>query len=144
MGNWRHRARAAEHRRVREAMLAAAVPGETLCARCKHALEEGDRVQADHDDQGDGYLGLSHSSPCRICGRRCNQAAGGERAALLAGKRLRSRACVVCGKNFVASRGSDGSVAATCGQRACLTELRRVRRAHEPDPRPPPQTGRAW
>jgi hypothetical protein len=134
-----------EHGRVRAALVARTVWGTTLCCRCKHPLEAGDQVQLDHaDDESGDYLGLSHGSKCRVCGTRCNQSAGGQVGALLAGKRLRSRACVVCGKQFTASRGHDGSVAATCGRSQCVAELKRRRKAGEPDGEPPPQTGRKW
>lgn len=120
--------------------------GVTKCCRCSHVLEWGDRVQLDHDDEGGDhdYRGLAHGSRCRVCGNRCNQQHGGILAAKMAGKTLRSRACVICGKNFTASRGTDGSQAATCGMADCVTALKRLRKAHEPDPEPPPQTGRQW
>lgn len=143
-GKWRHRADAAQHRRAREAMLAQVIPGETLCYRCQHPLEAGDLIELDHADDG-SYGGFSHGrSPCRICGKRCNPSAGGTKGALLQGKRPRSRSCVICGKQFTASRGTDGRLAVTCGQRECVTAVKRLRRAHEPDPEPPPQTGRSW
>jgi hypothetical protein len=142
-GRWQHRQRKSAHQRAREALLPTVAWGETLCYRCKHPLELGDRIELDHADDG-SYGGFSHGSPCRVCGQRCNAAAGGTRAALLAGKRLRSRACVICGKQFTASHGSDGAAAATCGQRECLAELRRRRKAGEPDGEPPPQTGRVY
>jgi len=103
-----------------------------------------DILNLDHNDDGVGYKGFSHSSPCRTCGRRCNQSAGGVKGALQQGKRLRNRACIICGKPFTASRGTDGSEAATCGQRACVTELRRIRRENRSDPEPPPPSGRVY
>lgn len=131
------------HKRAREAGLSQLPPGSP-CVRCGHEMwPAADVLNLDHDEDG-GYLGFSHSSPCRTCGKRCNQSAGGIKAALQAGKRLRERACVICGKQFTASRGTDGSNAATCGQRDCLTRLRAIRRAREPDPEPPPQSGRPW
>jgi len=142
-GRWQHRNRKAAHQRTREAMLPSVAWGVTPCYRCQHPLEAGDRIELDHADDG-SYGGFSHGSPCRVCGVRCNAAAGGAKAAQLAGKRPRSRACVICGKQFTASHGSDGATAATCGQRACIAALRRLRKAGEPDPEPPPQTGRAW
>ena len=134
------------HRRLREVMIAQVEWGVTACCICRHPLELGDRVQLDHDDQGGDtdYRGLAHSSPCRICGKRCNQRAGGVLAAQLAGKRLRERQCVICGMPFTASRGTDGAQAATCGRAECVTQLRRVRKARQPDPAPPPATGRQW
>jgi hypothetical protein len=143
MGEWKHRKNHAAHKRARAAGLALLQPGSP-CVRCGHELwPAADTLNLDHDDDG-GYLGFSHSSPCRTCSRRCNQQAGGVKAALNQGKRLRERPCIICGTVFVASRGSDGSEAATCSQQPCLNELRRVRREREPDPAPPPQSGRAW
>jgi hypothetical protein len=125
-------------------MYPAIVWGETPCYRCKHPLEAGDRVELDHAPDG-SYGGFSHGrSPCRICGVRCNPSAGGKQAALAAGKRLRERQCGVCGMPFVASRGSDGAEAVTCGRTECVTQLRRIRKAREPDPTPPPSSGRQW
>ena len=142
-GKWSHRRDAAAHKRARKALLPGVVPGETPCYRCRHPLEAGDLIQLDH--AGDGsYGGFSHGSPCRVCGKRCNQRAGGIKAALLAGKQLRDRACVICGKNFTASRGTDGSLAATCGSRDCVRQIRAMRKARLDDPDPPPQTGRPW
>lgn len=142
-GKWHHRSRRGEHERVRIAMLPSVQLGVTLCYRCKHPLEPGDKLELDHADDG-SYGGFSHGSPCQICGKRCNASAGGTKAALLAGKRPRERSCVICGKQFTASRGHDGSVAATCGRNECVQELKRRRRTGEPDPEPPPQTGRTW
>jgi len=102
-----------------------------------------DILHLDHNDDGT-YRGFSHGSPCRTCGERCNEKAGGIKGALDSGKRLRTRPCIICGKAFTASRSSDGAVAATCGGRLCLTELKRIRREREPEPAPPPQSGRAW
>jgi hypothetical protein len=104
----------------------------------------GDRLELDHRDDGPGYLGLSHASPCRTCGKKCNQSAGGRLAAKLAGKESRDRRCVICGMAFHASQGNDGSLSVTCSTRSCITELRRRRKAREPDGEPPPPTGRAW
>ena len=132
------------HRRARAAGLALLEPGSP-CVRCSHEMwPAADILNLDHSDDGTGYLGFSHSSPCRTCGKRCNQSAGGIKGALLAGKRPRERACVICGRAFVASRGTDGSNAATCGQRSCLTRLRAIRKACQPDPEPPAQSGRPW
>lgn len=132
------------HQRATRAMIAVVQWGETPCCRCGHPLERGDKVEADHNDNGIGYKGLSHSSPCRTCRERCNQKAGGEKAALQAGKQLRDRRCVICGKPFRATSGSIGAKQATCGEQDCKTELRRIRKARQPDPEPPPVTGRTW
>lgn len=120
--------------------------GVTLCCLCGHPLEAGDHVQLDHDDEGtdSDYRGLAHSSPCRVCGVRCNQSRGGERAALLAGKQSRKKRCTVCGLPFVASRSSDGAKAVTCGRQDCVTAVRAARRARGPDPQPPPSSGWVW
>jgi hypothetical protein len=143
-GQWSHRRDSAAHKRARDALLPGVIWGVTLCYRCKHPLEAGDLIELDHAEDG-SYGGFSHGrSPCRVCGKRCNAASGGVKAALQAGKRLRSRACVICGKNFTASQGTDGANAATCGQRTCLNELRRIRKQRLPDPVPPAQTGRPW
>ena len=143
-GRWQHRQRKSEHQRIRDAMLPSVVWGVTLCYRCQHPLEAGDLIELDHADDG-SYGGFSHGrSPCRVCGQRCNASAGGTRSALLSGKRLRARSCVICGRPFTPSHGSDGSIAVTCGQRSCVAELRRLRKTGEPDPEPPPQTGRRW
>lgn len=142
-GPWQHRRKASEHKRIRAALLPLVVFGLTPCYRCRHPLLATDRIELDHADDGT-YGGFSHASPCAICGQRCNPQAGGIKAALNQGKRLRSRSCVICGRQFTASRGTDGHDAATCGRQVCLTELRRLRKAGEPDPDPPPQTGRPW
>lgn len=133
----------AAHRRARETAIATTPPGSP-CARCGHPMEPGDRLQLDHRDDGPGYLGLSHASPCRTCHRKCNQSAGGILAAKMAGKESRDRRCVICGKPFHASQGADGTLSVTCSTQACVTEIRRSRKARDPDPEPPPQTGRAW
>jgi hypothetical protein len=143
-GTWRHRGRAGQHKRAREALYPTIEWGVTKCYRCTHPLEPGDLVELDHAPDG-SYGGFSHGrSPCRVCGRRCNSSAGGQQAALAAGKRLRERPCVICGLVFTASRGTDGAQAATCGRTPCVTALKRLRRAHQPDPEPPPPSGRAW
>lgn len=68
------------HKAVRKEYLARYKPGQK-CVRCGHpTFYPQDRLDLDHRDDGRGYLGLSHSSPCRTCGERCNQAAGGEKA----------------------------------------------------------------
>jgi hypothetical protein len=132
------------HQRARAALLPLIEWGATLCSRCLHPLLLGDEVDLDHDDSGQGYRGFSHHSPCRICGARCNQKAGGELGALRQGKQLRGRRCVVCGMPYEAGSGSAGAAQATCGRRSCITELRRRRKAREPDGEPPPPTGRVW
>lgn len=142
-GQWKHRKDAAAHKRARAAGLAVLQPG-SLCVRCLHEMwPAADILNLDHADDGT-YLGFSHSSPCRTCKKRCNQSAGGIKGALANGKRLRERACVICGMPFKASSSSDGAVAATCGRQECKTQLRRIRREREPDPAPPPASGRAW
>ena len=119
--------------------------GVTPCCLCGHPLQPGDRVQLDHGEGGDDdYRGLAHSSPCQICDRRCNQADGGERAAMLAGKQSRRKRCTVCGLPFTASRSSDGAKAVTCGRQDCINAVRAARRAREPDPQPPPPSGWVW
>jgi len=143
-GQWRHRARAAEHKRARDALYPAIEWGVTKCYRCHHPLEPGDLVELDHAEDG-SYGGFSHGrSPCRVCGRKCNASAGGQKRAAEAGQQLRGRACVICGKHFTASRSTDGASAKTCGRSECVTKLRRLRKAREPDPQPPAQQGRAW
>jgi hypothetical protein len=79
---------AGAHPKIRKEWLAALPPGAP-CTRCGHPLRHdlGDTVHLDHDEGG-GYLGFSHGTPCRTCGSRCNQAAGGIKAGRLA--RLRS------------------------------------------------------
>lgn len=106
----------------------------------------GDKVDLDHRDDGAGYLGLSHSSPCRVCGKRCNQSAGGRKGASAAGKDLAAKRCLICGKPFESTLrdGSTGKPVATCGQRACISALRKLRKDRQPDPQPPDTTGRAW
>lgn len=132
------------HQRATKAAMRTVQWGTTPCCRCDHPLEFGDRVELDHNDDGIGYKGLSHSSPCRVCGERCNQKAGGEKAALQAGKQLKNRRCVICGTPFTATSGSVGALQATCGVQECKTALRRIRKARQPDPEPPPVTGREW
>jgi hypothetical protein len=133
-----------DHVRARKAMLKLVQWGTTRCCRCEHPLEYGDRVDADHNDNGIGYRGLAHSSPCQVCLTRCNQEAGGNKRALQAGQQLRDRNCPICGKPFRATTGTSGAVQATCGTRDCITELRRIRKARQPDPEPPAQGGRIW
>lgn len=143
-GPWRHRRTHAAHKRNRTAMLALVEWGITPCYRCQHPLEAGDLVELDHAPDG-SLGGFSHGrSPCRICQVKCNPSAGGKEAALNQGKHLRSRACCICGKQFTASRGTDGSHAATCGSQPCLNALRASRKNRAPDPDPPAQTGRSW
>lgn len=142
-GRWQHRQQHSQHQRTRAALLPHVQWGTTLCYRCDHPLQPGDEVHLDHADDG-SYGGFSHCSPCQVCEQRCNLSAGGTKGALLQGKRLRSRSCVICGRQFTAGRGRDSAKAATCGQRECLTALRRLRKNGAPDPQPPPQTGRKW
>jgi hypothetical protein len=133
------------HRRAREAIIPLVQWGVTPCCRCGHPLEHGDKVDLDHRDDGSpGYLGLSHNSPCRVCNQRCNQVAGGLKAAEMAGYKPRNRRCVICGNPYLASRGTDGANTVTCGKRECVTEIRRIRKARQPDPEPPPVTGRTY
>lgn len=142
-GQWKHRNDAAAHRRARRAGLALLADGAP-CVRCGHEMwPAADILNLDHADDG-SYLGFSHSSPCRTCGERCNQKAGGIKGAIAGGKQLRTRPCVICGKAFTASRSADGAKAVTCGSRACLREIRSSRKARRPDPAPPPSSGRAW
>lgn len=131
------------HQRARKAMLRGWQPGD-LCPRCHHPTDPRlDKLHADHDEHG-GYLGLSHGSPCRVCGARCNLAAGGTKSAQLAGKRPRQRTCIICGAPFVAARGRTSAVQETCGCRSCVAELKASRRARRSDPEPPDATGREW
>ena len=139
MGAWRHRGEGQAHRSARAAMLRAFQNGQ-LCARCQHPMWHGDKMDADHSDTGHGYLGLSHSSPCRTCGQRCNQSAGGQRAAGLAGKQSRDRRCIVCGRPYIAGM----TTTVTCGRQPCVNAVRAARRARKPDPTPPKAQGRAW
>lgn len=132
------------HRQARKALLATVTPGVTLCTRCRHPLQAGDKIDLDHDDETGKYAGFAHHSPCNICNARCNQAAGGQLAAKMAGKESRNRRCLICGIAFHASQGADGTLSVTCSQQPCITEIRRIRKAREPDPEPPPPTGRAW
>lgn len=130
-----------EHRRAKAAWEARWQPGD-LCPRCHHRTEIGDLLDLDHDDDGHGYLGLSHASPCRTCGKRCNQSAGGQKAAIRAGKRLRQRICTECGKPYQATSGSSGARQETCSLKCA--GLRRSRLARGDDPAPPPVSGRVW
>jgi hypothetical protein len=139
MGQWRHRHQASAHKRARAAAEASFSPA-TTCSICHHPIGES-RWDLDHADDGT-YRGLAHSSPCRICGRRCNQSEGGRKAAREAGKQLRDRTCVICGKPYTVT--SNPARQATCGGQACISALRRRRRAGEPDGEPPPLTGRPW
>lgn len=151
-----------EHKRRARAWLAQ-LPDGSPCVRCGHPMWPGiDRLDLDHDDgiadhdgQGAGhdgghhdgvaaYLGFSHSSPCQTCGRRCNQSAGGQLAATMMGKRLRSRRCVVCGVPYHATSGTSGARQETCGRSPCVAELKRRRKSDHDDGEPPPVTGRVW
>lgn len=131
------------HQRARAAAIRAWQPGDT-CARCGHETDpRADDLHLDHDEDG-GYLGLSHGSPCRVCGVRCNVAFGGIKSAQLAGKRLRERRCTICGTPYTAPRGRTSAVQETCGGQRCITELKRRHRAREGDSEPPEPTGRVW
>jgi hypothetical protein len=131
------------HQLAREAMLRAWSPGDT-CPRCGHEVDpRADKLHADHDEDG-GYLGLSHGSPCRVCGRRCNVSFGGIKSAQLAGKRLRERRCVVCGLPYTAPRGRTSATQETCGRQSCITELKRRNKSREGPGEPPEATGRLW
>jgi hypothetical protein len=131
------------HQRTRAAALRAWSPGE-VCPRCGHPVDPGlDELHLDHDEDG-GYLGLSHGSPCRTCGRRCNLQHGGLKSAQLAGKQPSERRCVICGTPYKASRGSDGAAQRTCGNKDCVQHLKALRRARKEDPAPPDVTGRTW
>lgn len=78
---------AGNHEAVRAEWLRVFRPG-TPCVRCQHPLDPRiDQMDLDHNDAGTGYLGFSHHSPCRVCGQRCNQAAGGVKGGRL--RRLR-------------------------------------------------------
>jgi hypothetical protein len=134
-----------DHQRARQALLAQIQWGVTPCCRCGHPLMPGDRVDLDHADDGSGdYLGFSHHSACFICRQKCNQRAGGQLGALRQGKQLAERRCVVCGMPFTAGGGTTGAAQASCGQQACITELRRRRRGRQDDGTPPPSSGRVW
>lgn len=100
----------------------------------------GDKINLDHNDDKPGYKGLAHASPCRTCGKRCNQSAGGKAAALRQGKTLTERTCIICGMPYRASMTKQ----VTCGQRNCITEIRRIRKARQPDPEAPKADGWAW
>jgi hypothetical protein len=129
------------HQRLRKALYPYIQWGVTPCYRCGHPLEAGDRVELDHADDESGYGGFSHGrSPCRICGKSCNRRAGGQKAALLAGRRLRERSCAICAMPYEATFPGQ----ATCGKQACITALRRGRKDRQPDPEPPAQAGRTW
>jgi len=114
-----------EHRRIR-AVLYRQLPWGAPCQRCGHPMYPGyERLALDHADDGTGYLGFSHDSPCSICGERCNSAAGGRHRARNAGEKLRNRRCIICGTPYTASAGSDGARQVTCGRQACITAVRR-------------------
>jgi hypothetical protein len=103
-----------------------------------------DKLALDHTDDGTGYLGFSHDSPCQTCGERCNCAAGGRHSAELMGKTPRNRRCAICGMAFRAYEGGGGNKQATCGKPECVTAIRRIRRERKDDPSPPALTGREW
>jgi hypothetical protein len=136
-GRWQHRQDKAAHQRIREALLPYIAWGETPCPRCGHALQEGQRVELDHDDETGGYAGFSHGSPCYECGQRCNPRAGGIKAALGAGKTLRSKVCPACGLPF------DGS-GRTCGRPSCRAALAAATKAGRSLDAPGARTGRKW
>lgn len=56
-----------EHRRIRQALLAALVPG-TPCPHCQRPMQPGMDLDLDHTDDRSGYRGLAH--------RSCNRRAG--------------------------------------------------------------------
>jgi hypothetical protein len=70
-----------DHRNSRETAAKNHHPQDP-CARCGHALGPmGPWLAWDHNEARTAYLGFSHSLfPCPVCGRRCNYAAGGEKA----------------------------------------------------------------
>jgi hypothetical protein len=127
-----------QHQRTRDALLPNVTP-LTPCCRCSHPLGGG-RIALDHNDEGTGYLGFAHDTPCPICGQRCNSRAGGQQAALRAGRQLRQRTCAVDGRPFTASFPDQQ----TCGLPACVAALRDARRKRRDLPPPPPSNARPW
>ncbi len=122
------------HQRARAAALRAFKPGQ-LCVRCGLPMTDGQQLDLDHAEPGDGrtYLGLAHA--------RCNKQAGGRKSAALAGFEPRDRRCLVCGVDYTAHMPDT----VTCGRQACVTAIRRIRYERKPDPEPPPrQPGWAW
>jgi hypothetical protein len=105
------------------------------CARCGGGMfrAEARFLDLDHDESG-GYLGLSH--------RSCNRRAGRLKAAANSAARKPRKApqCAVCGIGISPSSAE----VATCGRSPCVAELRRLRRAGEGTPSPPPASGRVW
>lgn len=58
------------HRRIRQALLAALVPG-TPCPHCQRPMHPDQHLDLDHTDDRRGYRGLAHAS--------CNRAAGAKK-----------------------------------------------------------------
>jgi hypothetical protein len=55
------------------------------CARCGHELGPmGKHLHYDHADDGIGYLGFSHGTPCPVCGEKCNLQAGAVKGSAIA------------------------------------------------------------
>ena len=126
------------HQRIRAA-LAREVSRLAPCPRCGHPLGPGD-IALDHADDGLSYIGFSHASPCPVCGKRCNQVAGGIASALRAGRKLRQRTCVVDGKPYTAKDSKQ----LTCGSRECESALRAATKARVSLPPPQPSNARPW
>lgn len=127
-----------DHQRTRDAWLRL-VTTASPCCRCQHPLGDG-KIALDHNDNGIGYKGFAHDTPCPVCGKRCNSRAGGQHAALNQGKRLRERDCDVCGKPYKATYPAQK----TCGQRACIEQAKAATRARRTLPPPPDGNARAW
>lgn len=72
--------RTAQHRQARAALLKAYQPGDPCCL-CGHPMWPPTRtLHADHDPYTGGYRGLAHgSTPCDVCGLRCNVVDGARR-----------------------------------------------------------------
>lgn len=106
----------------------------TDCARCGGLVDS--TMPADFDHLEDGSLDWSH--------RKCNRSAGGKvgRAAQLAVLAAKPRrVCVICGAGISPSAIPE---TVTCGGRVCVTEIKRLRHARQPDPEPPVTAGRVW
>jgi hypothetical protein len=86
----------AEHRATRAATIDQAV-GQ-LCARCQTTILEGQPVDLDHADNGQGYLGYSH--------RSCNASAGASRGNALRAAAYRA-AMGLPARSTVAANGAS-------------------------------------
>lgn len=100
-----------QHQSTRRRMLPYAVGSQ--CARCGNPILDGEPIDLDHADNGDGYLGWSHASCNRRAGGRASQLGRADRARVVSAL---SRVVVAAevswdrGRTSVGAAGRDGDV----------------------------------